>query len=1179
MLSGLLLWLTSGMVYAQGPDIELSSYTNQTEIKATKSITLKPGFYIPLGETVRIYIGTNFRECVDLLSVPSTNQNYILTRTFKVPNVKTDADLKVQRKVCDENQSIQYFDGLGRPLQTISVQGSPAFRDIVQPVAYDAFGREAKKYLPYVSTVAASNGSFKATAIVDQGTFYTNPTLQLAPGVVPIPSAAFSETRFEASPLNRVLEQGEPGAAWQLGSGHTQKLDYGTNNVDVNYATTGFAVRLYAANAVVTAGQTHERTLSGTGYYGTNQLYLTIGKDENWVTADGKAGTTEEYKDKEGRVVLKRTFNKNGLGTIETLSTYYVYDDLGNLSFVLPPGAAPDGVTVPSQAILNDFCYQYRYDGRKRMIEKKLPGKGWEYMVYNKLDQVVMSQDALQKAAGKWLFSKYDAFGRSIITGIINSVLSRAVWQTDVDGQDTSCALCTLWEVRDDTNISLTGTGYTNRTLPKHNLVEYYYTINYFDSYDFYGNSFSGPSTGESNSVKSLATGSKVNLLGAGATQLSTMRLSTSYYDAEGRVLRTKSQHHLIGTDEVFNTWNFAGELKASSRKHTTGSTVTTIANKYEYDHMGRKLATLEQINTGPEVVLSKLSYNEIGQLLKKELHSIDNGISYLQNTQYGYNERGWLRSSTSGQFSLIMKYNDGATPQYNGNIANQEWGAGTSLTNKFTYGYDKLNRLTSSISTGIVMNEVLSYDVMGNIKTMNRDGAGLGTYNYAGNRLTNISGAPLVTGTYVYDANGNVTTDGRTGVVLTYNVLNLPATAKKTGVDLAYAYDATGNKLKKLSLGVARDYVSGIEYQNGVIEVIHTEEGLARNNSGTYSYEYNLTDHLGNVRFTFNQHPDSKLLRGLQSDNYYAFGKRKVVSAGPNKYLYNGKEVQDELGEQYDYGARFYDPVIGRWNVIDPLAEKSRRFSPYSYALNNPVRFIDVDGMYASPPDIVFKGTDDKEIRIKADGDDQYYNVPFALGSNQNLDLGLSGIDPNKFIFGSTVQASAGFGFIGGVDYAAGLTTAQFTSNEFSGYNYVYAGVDGGTKLGAQASFAASVGGSFFVGYNTSDTYDPTTFAGASYSVGVSADLKGGFGGGLSLSAFSSTEDFSAPGWKGISIGVNVGVGASGNFGSVDLREGQSVLLNDVKPTSQRSIGDRIMNALAPQPSAVAGYISRQFK
>jgi RHS repeat-associated protein len=230
----------------------------------------------------------------------------------------------------------------------------------------------------------------------------------------------------------------------------------------------------------------------------------------------------------------------------------------------------------------------------------------------------------------------------------------------------------------------------------------------------------------------------------------------------------------------------------------------------------------------------------------------------------------------------------------------------------------------------GVVMSEALTYDVMGDIQSLTRGGSAQ-NYTYIGNRLRKVTGGALRG--YTYDLNGNALKD--TLNTFTYNSLNLPATVSRVSpaLSLSYVYDATGRKLRKVSNGTARDYIDGIEYNGNAIEIIHTGEGVARRNGSIYNYKYKLSDHRGNVRYTFYKNPSSGLLERLQSDDYYAFGLRKSGSpiSENNKYLYNGKELQDELG-QLDYGARFYDPVIGRFNTIDRFAEKYYRLSGYQY-------------------------------------------------------------------------------------------------------------------------------------------------------------------------------------------------------------------------------------------------------
>jgi RHS repeat-associated protein len=467
-----------------------------------------------------------------------------------------------------------------------------------------------------------------------------------------------------------------------------------------------------------------------------------------------------------------------------------------------------------------------------------------------------------------------------------------------------------------------------------------------------------------------------------------------STYSFQGLPLQSTRKHYLPASTSpqlTINSWNTYDHLNRP---------------------LLAKQQLITPTNTGTITNLSKTDYNEIGQASTKHLHSTNAAANpanstFLQHVDFRYNSRGWLTkindpTQTTDQtftsaidvFSEQLDYEQTTngytiTPQYNGNISSVKWqsqnpSALVALSvpqeqKGYIYSYDYLNRLTNAISKAAtsgdnLFNETVSYDELGNILTLSRNRTTAAsvfnnlTYSYTtggvrSNILRSVTDNGTVTesqaSTYTYNTMGSITGDTKKAVTgMAYNELNLPATVPLTGKTLYYIYDASGRKLEKTvkngnTLLDDRSYVSGIEYVGNIIEFVATPVGRALAPTGgltTYGYEYQLTDHLGNVRVTFGDLNNNGILTNdeiLQISDYYPFGRESngFISGTVQRYKYNGKELQDDLN-QYDYGARFYDPVIGRWNVIDPLAEKSRRFSPYVYGDDNPIRNIDPDGM-----------------------------------------------------------------------------------------------------------------------------------------------------------------------------------------------------------------------------------------
>ncbi|MEQ1588064.1 MAG: M23 family metallopeptidase, partial [Cyclobacteriaceae bacterium] len=357
------------------------------------------------------------------------------------------------------------------------------------------------------------------------------------------------------------------------------------------------------------------------GYYASGQLQIKSTKDE-------EGNEVREYTDKRGRVILKKvqaaaSTDLNNL--TQWALTYYVYDDLGNLRLVLPPELSKlihtnaDAYLVTTTD-LNNWAFQYKYDGRKRMIEKQVPGAGVVYMVYDNRDRLVLTQDANQRAGATnaikyWTFTKYDELNRPIMTGIKDTTttvqLTQLQMQAAVNAHFAKAA--SRWSETYVGNVAGNVHGYTNKAYPVRTgsttteiEPNKYLSVTYYDNYSFrsvwYGTytylneslsevvdgiTYQQPAA-ENLRVIGQVTGTKTKVLDGGVTGGYTWLKSVTYYDDKYRVVQTVSDNYKGGTDRVTNVVDFVGKVLESKSTHIESD--VTWKDRIVVSQIGNKL-------------------------------------------------------------------------------------------------------------------------------------------------------------------------------------------------------------------------------------------------------------------------------------------------------------------------------------------------------------------------------------------------------------------------------------------------------------------------------------------------------------------------------------------------------------------------------------------------------------
>jgi len=842
----------------------------------------------------------------------SANLNYIRERDIQKAGVTDTVTADGLSSPYDVAQVTQYFDGLGRLVQSVAKDESPLQHDEVSTVVYDNFGRQPVQYMPYSATT--SDGNYKPTAIADGLSFNAS--------MFSGEQYYMSQVNYEASPLNRTLNTYSPGANW-IGSERGTSEQYMIN-------TASDSVQIWSISSAQLSIPVNN------GAYAAGQLYKTMASDE-------QGHQVVEYKDKLGKTILKKVQQSSSpsTGHYGWICTYYVYDTLQNLRFIIQPQAVAtiNGSWSISTTIANELCYRYEYDGRRRLAIKKVPGAGQVWYVDDARDRIAMMQDSLMRASQKWIFIKYDSENRPDSIGLITdpSHYSNLAYHDTLAYHSTSYPAVSSYtnellglKFYDDYSWVSAYSAPVSSTMATNYTSNSSYFITSYNTSPNYAVAVTPMYI-----TRGMPTGSMRKVIGTVNQYL----YSVDFYDDRGRTIQSQSVNYTGAIDTATVQYNFKGAVLRTLLNHKKGGNTVQnhiVLTKMDYDHAFRLRHIYKNIdNAAADQVIDSIQYNELGQVREKYLGNL------VDSMVYDYNIRGWLTGinksyvagTTNHYFGMELGYdkttssapgNTYTTPEYNGNIEGAVWKtAGSAVNRKYDYTYDNVNRLTAAnftqyngsgfdLSAGInFTTSNLSYDANGNILTMRQYGFMVGgsnpidelkyTYQSNSNKLnqvydtannpTSLLGDFHYAGTkgsfdYAYDGNGNQVIDSNKSISLIhYNFLNLPDSIVFSGKGyIKYVYDAGGTKLQKITVdnvankGTFTTYVAGFVYQRtttpptggggtDTLQFVRQEEGRVRwawhkytTGATAYKYEYDFfeRDNLGNTRVVLTQEHDT---------------------------------------------------------------------------------------------------------------------------------------------------------------------------------------------------------------------------------------------------------------------------------------------------------------------------------